>query len=375
MGLVVAPGQPVGAEVSLLLATVLGSGMAFLDATVVSIALPAIGRDLGAGAAGLQWVVNAYTLTLAGFILLGGSLGDRFGRRRVFLVSVVVFTAASVLCGLAPTTATLVAARAVQGVGGALLAPGSLAILQASFVPDDRTRAIGAWSGLGGVAGAIGPLVGGWLVQVATWRLLFLINLPLALIVVLITLRHVPESVDPAAPRRLDLAGAALGVVGLGGLTYGLAEWTRRGPADPLVLAALALGVVALGVFVLAERRGPAPMLPLGLFRVRAFSAVNAVTFLVYAALSGAFLFLVVQLQVVAGFSPVAAGLALVPVTLLMLAFSARTGALANRIGPRLPMFAGPVVGAAGLVGLAMIGAGATYWSDVLPFAVLLGWH
>ena len=356
-----------------LLATVLGSGMAFLDSTVVSVALPAIGRDLGAGASGLQWVVNGYTLTLAAFILLGGSLGDRFGRRRIFLLGVVGFTAASLLCGLAPTTGLLVAARAVQGIGGALLTPGSLAILQASFAPDDRTRAIGAWSGLSGVASAVGPLLGGWLVEVATWRLVFLINLPLALVVVLVARRHVPESVDPAAVGRVDVAGAGLAVLGLAGLTYVLTEWTRRGPADPLVLTTLVLGVAGLVAFLVLERRTAAPMLPLGLFRRRAFSAVNVVTFLVYAALSGLFFFLVVQLQVVAGFSPIAAGLSLLPFTVLMLALSARAGALANRIGPRIPMTVGPLLGAAGLLGLATVGSGATYWSDVLPFVVVLG--
>jgi MFS family permease len=337
-------GQPAGRWV--LLATVLGSGMAFLDATVVSIALPAIGRDLDASAADLQWVVNGYTLTLAAFILLGGSLGDRFGRRRVFLAGVVCFAGASALCGLAPNVGTLVFARGVQGVGGALLTPGSLAILQASFAPDERGRAIGAWSGLAGVAGAIGPLVGGWLVEVASWRLVFLINLPLALAVLLVTLRHVPESADPQAVRRLDVAGVVL---------------------------ALALGVAALVAFVVTERRSSAPMLPLDLFRARVFSAVNMVTFLVYGALGGVFFFLVIQLQVVAGFPPLEAGLALIPVTLLMLLLSARVGALANRIGPRLPMATGPLVCAPALVGLSRIGAGASYVSDVLPWVTVLG--
>jgi EmrB/QacA subfamily drug resistance transporter len=364
-------GQPAGRWV--LLATVLGSGMAFLDATVVSIALPPIGRDLGAGAADLQWVVNAYTLTLAAFILLGGSLGDRFGRRRIFLVGVVCFAAASALCGFAPNVGTLVAARALQGVGGALLTPGSLAILQSSFAPDDRMRAIGAWSGLAGVAGAIGPLLGGWLVEVASWRLVFLINLPLALAVVLVTIRHVPESVDPDAVRRLDVAGTVLAALGLGGLTYGLTAWSERGPSDPAVIGALVLGVVALAAFVATERRSSAPMLPLDLFRSRVFTAVNAVTFVVYAALGGVFFFLVVHLQVVAGFPPLEAGLALLPVTLLMLVLSARVGALANRIGPRLPMTVGPLVCALAVVGLSWIGEGARYVTDVLSWVSLLG--
>ncbi|SFL45671.1 MFS transporter [Geodermatophilus ruber] len=362
-------GEPEGRWV--LLATVLGSGMAFLDATVVSIALPAIGEDLGSSAAGLQWVVNGYTLTLAAFILLGGSLGDRFGRKRVFLAGVVLFAVASTLCGLAPNTGTLVAARAVQGLGGALLAPGSLAILQSSFAAEDRTRAIGAWSGLSGMAGAIGPLLGGWLVEVANWRLVFLINVPVALVVVLVTLRHVPESSDPAAARRLDVPGTVLAAVGLGGLTYGLTAWQegQRG----VVAATLALGVVALGAFLAVERRSPAPMLPLHLFRSTTFSAVNAMTFLVYAALGGVFFFVVVQLQVVSGFPPLEAGLALLPVTLLMLVLSARVGALSNRIGPRLPMALGPLLCALALVGLSRIGAGADYLTDVLPPVALLG--
>jgi EmrB/QacA subfamily drug resistance transporter len=344
-----------------------------MDNLIVTNALPVIRQALHTGLEGLEWTVNAYTMTFAVLLLTGAALGDRFGRRRVFLIGVVAFTAASVLCGLAVNTGMLIVARGIQGAGGALLTPGSLAILQASFTPDDRTKAIGAWSGLSGVASAIGPLLGGWLVEVATWRLVFLINVPLALVVVLVTLRHVPESVDPDATGRVDLAGAALAVLGLGGLTYGLTEWGHRGPSDPLVLASLLLGVVLLAAFVVVERRTARPMLPLGLFRLRAFSAVNVVTFLVYAALSGVFFFLVVQLQVVAGFSPVASGLALLPVTILMLGLSARAGALANRIGPRIPMFAGPLLGAAGLIGLATVGHGATYWSGVLPYVVVLG--
>jgi EmrB/QacA subfamily drug resistance transporter len=364
-------GQPTGRWV--LLATVLGSGMAFLDATVVSIALPAIGRDLGAGAADLQWVVNGYTLTLAAFILLGGSLGDRFGRRRVFLAGVGCFAAASALCGLAPNVGTLVVARAVQGIGGALLTPGSLAILQSSFAPADRARAIGAWSGLAGVAGAIGPLLGGWLVEIASWRLVFLINLPLALVVLLVTVRHVPESADPDAVRRLDAAGTVLAALGLGSVTYGLTAWSSQGPSDPADMGALALGVAALVAFVATERRSSAPMLPLNLFRSRVFTSVNAVTFVVYAALGGVFFFLVVQLQVVARFPPLEAGFALIPVTLLMLAFSARAGALAQRIGPRLPMTAGPLVCALALFGLSRIDDGARYVPDVLPWVSVLG--
>lgn len=315
-----------------LLATVLGSGMAFLDATIVMIAFPAIGEDLEAGAAGLRWAVNAYTLTLAAFILLGGSLGDRFGRRRVFLTGVVIFAAASALCGLAPNIGTLVVARGVQGLGGALLTPGSLAILQALFTSDDRARAIGAWSALAGVTGAIGPFLGGWLVEVASWRLVFLINVPVALAVVVVALPHVPESAEPTAVRRIDLAGTVLVASGLGCITYGLTAWTQRDPADPVVFVPLVAGVVALGGFIAVERRVAAPMLPLELFRSRTFSAVNAVTFLAYAALGGVFFFVVLSLQVVSGFR-LAAGLSLLPVTALRLALSARAGSLSHRIG------------------------------------------
>jgi EmrB/QacA subfamily drug resistance transporter len=356
-----------------LLATVLGSGMAFLDGTVVTIALPRIGAQLGDSPAGLQWVVNGYTLPLAALILLGGSLGDRFGRRRIFVVGVVWFALASLLCGLAPDIGMLVAARALQGVGGALLTPGSLAILQSSFAPPDRPRAIGAWSGLAGIAGAAGPFLGGWLVEAASWRWVFLINVPVAVVVVLVALRHVPESVDPAAPRRVDVPGALLCALGLGGLTYGLTAWSGRGGGDPLVLATLAGGVLALSAFILVEARSVHPALPPSLFAVPAFRAVNAVTFAVYAALGGVFFLLVVDLQVVAGFSPLASGTALLPVTGLMLLLSARAGALAGRIGPRLPMTVGPLVGVAGLLLLTRIGPGAGYLTDVLPAVVVLG--
>ncbi|MGY1742606.1 MULTISPECIES: MFS transporter [unclassified Blastococcus] len=356
-----------------LLATVLGSGMAFIDGTVVTIALPQIGGDLGDAPAGLQWVANGYTLPLAALILLGGSLGDQFGRRRVFVVGVVVFAAASLACAVAPSIGTLVAARAAQGVGGALLTPGSLAILQASFAPDDRGRAIGAWSGLTGVAGALGPLLGGVLIEATSWRLVFLINVPLAAAVLWVTARHVPESVDPEAARGVDVAGALLCGLGLGGLTYGLTAWAGSGGGDPLVVGTIAAGCVALALFVWAERRTPHPLLPLGLFASRTFSAVTVVTFAVYAALGGVFFLVVVQLQVVAGFSPLAAGSSMLPLTLLMLVLSARAGALASAVGPGLPMTVGCGMCAAALVLMSRIGPGATYVADVLPAVTLLG--
>ncbi|MCW2599125.1 MAG: drug resistance transporter, EmrB/QacA subfamily [Frankiales bacterium] len=356
-----------------LTAAVLGSGMVFIDGTVVNVALPRMGASLGAGLSGLTWTVNAYTLTLASLILLGGSLGDRYGRRRVFVIGVVWFASSSLLCGLAPNVGTLITARALQGVGGALLTPGSLAILQASFRPEDRARAIGAWSGLAGIAGAAGPFLGGWLVEVASWRWIFLINLPLAVAVVVLTVRHVPESRDPQASRHVDLPGAVLGAVGLGALTDGLIAWQDRSLGSPSVLAALAVGVVGLVAFVFRERLAREPMLPLGIFASPLFSAVNAVTFAIYAALGGVFFWLVLCLQVVAGFMPLAAGLSLLPVTVLMLVLSVRAGALATRIGPRLPMTVGPLLCAVGVAALTRIGPGASYATDVLPPVVLFG--
>jgi EmrB/QacA subfamily drug resistance transporter len=356
-----------------LVATVLGSSLTFVDATVVNIALPVIGRDLDAGLSALTWTVNAYTLTLACLILLGGSLGDRLGRRRVFIVGVLWFAVASMLCGLAPNIQTLVAARALQGIGGALLTPGSLAILQASFRPADRGRAIGAWSGLAGIAGATGPFIGGWLIGVTSWRWIFLINIPIALAVVVIARRHVPESSDPAASQQLDLTGAELAALGLAALTYGLIAWPTRGFGAPGVWGSLAAGVVAIAGFLAWEARTTEPMLPLGIFSSRVFSATNAVTFAVYAALGGIFFWLVLTLQVVVGFTPLQAGVSLLPLTLIMLAFSARAGALSARIGPRIPMTAGPLVAAVGVAGMARIGPGSTYLVDVLPAVTVFG--
>jgi len=356
-----------------LLASILGSGLAGIDATVVNVALPAIGKDLQADFSSLQWTITAYTLTLASLILLGGSLGDRYGRRRVFVIGVVWFATASLLCGLAPTAPLLIAARALQGVGGALLTPGSLAMIQASFAPQDRARAIGAWSGLGGVATAVGPFLGGWLIQVASWRWVFLINAPLAVVVVLVAQRHVPETRDGTATGHIDTLGAGLGVLGLGGVTYAIIEAPVRGVGDPVVVAAALVGLAAMAGFLLAESRERHPMLPLSMFSSRQFSAANAVTFLVYGAFGGALFLLVVQLQVVAGFSPLAAGTALLPVTVVMLLLSARGGQLAQRIGPRLPMSLGPLVCAAAMVLMLRIGPGASYARDVLPAVLVLG--
>ena len=356
-----------------LLATVLGSALAFIDATVVNIALPSIGRDLNADAAGLQWTVNGYALSLAALVLLGGSLGDRFGRKRVFMIGIAWFAVASLLCGLAPSIGLLIAARVLQGIGGALLTPGSLAILEASFDREDRARAIGAWSGLGGIGGALGPFLGGWLVEAGSWRLVFLINVPVAAFVLWASARHVPESRDPAAARRFDVAGIVTGAIGLGGLTYGFTAWPMRGGSDPVVLLSLAIGVAGLVAFVLAERRSPQPMVPLEIFHHKAFTGANLVTFLVYAANGGVFFLFVINLQVVAGYSPLAAGLAMLPVTVIMLLLSARAGALGQRIGPRIPMTVGPLICAVALLMMAMIGPDASYLTDVLPSVIIFG--
>jgi EmrB/QacA subfamily drug resistance transporter len=355
----------------IILAAVLGSGMASLDATVVNIALPTLGEDLGVGFAGLQWVVSAYSLTLASLILLGGSLGDRFGRRRIFIVGTIWFAAASAACALAPSIELLVAARALQGVGGALLTPGSLAIIQASFVESDRGTAIGTWSGLGGVATAAGPFLGGYLVQGPGWRWVFLINLPVSIVVALVAQRHVPESYDPHAPSHLDLPGASLCALGLGATTYALIS-AGSGWSTALVLMLVA-GVLLLAGFVVNELRSPNPMVPPAVFRNRQFSAANAETFLVYAALGGVFFFLVIGLQVVAGFSPILSGAALLPATFVMLVLSPRAGALNSRIGPRLPMSLGPIVAAFGTLLLTRIGPGASYLVDVVPGVLFLG--
>jgi EmrB/QacA subfamily drug resistance transporter len=353
-----------------LLTTVLGSGLVMLDGTVVNVALGRIGTDLGADFAGLQWTVNAYTLALASLILLGGSLGDHLGRRRVFVVGVVWFALASLLCGLAPNLGLLVAGRALQGVGGALLTPGSLALISASFRGPDRAAAIGAWSGLGGIAGAVGPFLGGWLVE-WSWRAVFLVNLPLAAVVVVVALRHVPETRDREAAPGLDVPGTLLAVAALGALTWSLTTLGASG--TPVAWAVLAVGVVALGVFVAVERRSPHPLVPPQLFADRSFTGANVATLLVYGALGVVFLLLVLQLQVVAGFSPLVAGTALLPLTVIMLVFSARAGALAQRIGPRLPMTIGPLVSAAGLLLLRRIGPGASWLADVLPGVAVFG--
>lgn len=333
-----APAEPSGAGVPIasargrwiLLTTVLGSTMAMLDGTVVNVALPRIGEDLDADLAVLQWTVNAYLLTLAGLILVGGSLSDRFGRRRIFVLGVVWFAVGSLLCGIAPNAGVLIAARALQGIGGALLAPGSLALIQASVRAEDRGRAIGLWSGLGGVGAAVGPFLGGWLVDGPGWRWVFLLNVPLAAVCVPVALRHVPESRDPQAHGRFDVAGAALGASALGLVTYALIEARSGAPA---VIVAAVLGVLLAIAFVYVERRRPDPMVPPDIFASRLFTAVNLVTLCVYAAIGGFFFLVVLQLQVVSGYSALAAGAAMLPTTLLMLLLSARSGELGSGSG------------------------------------------
>jgi EmrB/QacA subfamily drug resistance transporter len=354
-------------------ATVLGSGMAALDATVVGIALPAIARDFRASVASMQWVVDGYTLTLAGLLLLGGALGDVHGRRKVFAIGTVWFALASLACGLAPDTGFLIAARAMQGAGAALLTPGSLSILQASFAPDDRSRAIGAWSGLGGVATAIGPFLGGWLIAAVSWRLIFFINLPIAVAVMVIAIRHVPESRAPGPAPPLDVAGAVTISLALAGLTYGLIAASTDGWTSPRVLASLLAGAALFTSFILVEARGRHPMLPLGVFRSRQFSAANAVTFVVYGALGGALFLVPVVLQEVCGYSALEAGVAMLPLTVVMLALSARSAALAARIGPRLQMTVGPLLIGAGMLLFTRIHGSGDYLTQVLPAVLVLG--
>jgi EmrB/QacA subfamily drug resistance transporter len=361
--------EPLGRIV--LLTTVLGSGVALLDSTVVNVALPTIGRDLGAGLAGLQWVISAYALTLAALILLGGSLGDRFGRRRAYVWGVVGFGVASVLCALSPNIAALIGARALQGSAAALMTPGSLAILQSSFHPADRMRAIGVWTGSLSIAAASGPLVGGWLVGY-DWRWAFWVNVPICAAVVVLAARYVPESRNPDASKSVDLPGVLFGAVGLGGLTYALTAWPDRG-LDALTVAAGGCAVIGLVAFVLTERRSPHPMLPTSLFSSRAFSVINVVTFAVYAALSGGFLFLALYLQVVAGWTPMQAGAATLPLSLVMLLLAGRFGMLAASIGARPLLIAGPLSAATGFVLMSLSPDHPSYAVHVLPGVTLLG--
>jgi EmrB/QacA subfamily drug resistance transporter len=346
-----------------LAATVLGSGVAFLDSTVVNVALPTIGADLHIGVSGLQWTLDAYLVTLTSLLLFGGSLGDVLGRRRVFVLGLLGFLVASVACGLAPNSGALIAARGLQGATAAFVVPLSLAIVSATFHADDRGAAVGAWSGLAGVTSALGPLLGGWLIDAVSWRLIFFINVPLIAIAVLVAIVHVPETKDEHSGRP-DWAGASAISIGLAALTYALIEQQWIVGVG---------GIAALLVFVVIERRAGRPMLPLELFRNSQFTGANLVTFAVYAALGGAFFLLVLQLQLSLGYSALEAGTSLLPVTLLMLLLSSRAGGLAQRIGPRIPMTVGPVIVAVGLLLFGRIQPGASYLAAVLPAVAVFG--
>ena len=353
--------------------TVLGSSIAFLEATVVNVALPELGRDLDADVAGLQWTINGYLLTLAALILLGGALGDRYGRRRAFELGVVWFTAASALCAFAPSIEVLIGARVVQGVGGALLTPGSLAIIEATFRTEDRGRAIGAWSAMSGVAAAAGPLLGGWLIDSVSWRAIFLINLPLGVLVVWASRRHIPETRDATLTGPPDVPGSVLATLGLGGLTFALIQAPESGIGSSAVVTAAVVGAVALAAFIRVERRTAQPMLPLSIFSARQFTSANLVTFVVYAALSAVMFLLVVFLQVSLGYTALGAGAVLLPVTALLLVLSPSAGELAQRIGPRIPLTVGPVVVAAGVLMMSAIEVGDGYATAVLPAVVVFG--
>jgi EmrB/QacA subfamily drug resistance transporter len=354
----------------LLLVTVLGSGMAFLDGTIINVAIPAIGRDFHASTSSLQWILSGYLLTLASLILLGGSLGDRFGRRRVFVMGAVLFSAASLLCAIAPTVGTLIAARLFQGIGGALLTPASLAMIESSVRREDRPRAIGAWSGMTGVASALGPLLGGYLIGAVSWRAAFLINVPMGAFVILAA-KQVPESRDTQAQGRLDVRGALLAAVALAGCTYALIEGAKASVPVASIVAGVIAAAAATG-FLLAERRSISPMLPFQIFS-KQFTVANLVTLVVYAALSGVSFLLVAFLQVSLGYTPLAAGAALLPVTLLMLCFSPAAGTLAQKIGPKLPLTIGTLVIAAGMLLMTQIGPGEGYLRGVLPAVMVLG--
>ena len=356
----------------LIAAAVLGSGVAFLDGTVVNVALPTIGRELDAGLTGQQWVLDGYLLTLSALLLSGGAAGDRYGRRRVFVAGLVVFTAASLACGMAPTICWLIGARLVQGVGAAALVPGSLALIDAGITEDDRGRAVGIWAGMSGVATALGPFIGGWLVDAASWRWVFFLNVPLAAAVLWIAARHLPESRSPAAPRRPDILGTAAITVGLAGVIYALIEAPSRGWTLGTVAAAV-IGTAALVAFPLIERRVRSPLLPPQLFRSRQFTGANLTTLAVYTAVGGALFLLALQLQESLHYSALAAGLATMPTTVIMLIGSPWAGAFAQRTGPRLPMTVGPLIAAVGVALMARIVPGATYVGAVLPAVVVFG--
>jgi EmrB/QacA subfamily drug resistance transporter len=356
-----------------LIATILGSTVVFLDGTVVNVALPAISDGLGVGLAGQQWVVEAYTLALVSLLLVGGSLGDQFGRRRMFVAGLIAFGATSALCAIAPSAEFLIAARALQGIAGALLVPGSLAIVAATFSGEARGRAVGTWTAWTGIATVIGPAGGGALIGLISWRAIFWVNIPLIAGTVLLTLHSVEESRDEDAFLDIDWLGILLSAIGLGGPTFALIEQPAHGWSDPMVWVPLVAGLASFGLFILREAVARHPMLPLGLFRIRNFSIANLTTLSAYAGLIGGLFFVGLFLQQVAGYSPLEAGLATTPISVLMFFLSPRFGRVASGTGPRLPMSLGPIVGGLGLLLLLRVGSNPSYVTDVLPALLVFG--